>query len=106
MILPCEQRSIMRESDDGGSFKGAHFPKEVMLMGVHWYVAYPLTTTPSRSPEQNLRQNCMVSPAPRMLLPGREGSEGAAWATRAAPYAHHWARGIGTAGTRGTAHGR
>jgi putative transposase len=26
------------------SFKGAHFPKEVMLMGVRWYVAYPLST--------------------------------------------------------------
>jgi len=24
------------------SFKGAHFPKEVILMGVRWYVAYPL----------------------------------------------------------------
>jgi transposase-like protein len=22
------------------SFKGAHFPKEVILMGVRWYVAY------------------------------------------------------------------
>jgi len=27
-----------------GSFKGAHCPKEVMLMGVRWYVAYPLRT--------------------------------------------------------------
>jgi transposase-like protein len=25
------------------SFKGAHFPKEVILMGVRWYVAYPLS---------------------------------------------------------------
>jgi putative transposase len=25
------------------SFKGAHFRKEVMLMGVRWYVAYPLS---------------------------------------------------------------
>jgi len=24
------------------SFKGAHFPKEVILMGVRWYLAYPL----------------------------------------------------------------
>jgi len=24
------------------SFKGAHFPKDVILMGVRWYVAYPL----------------------------------------------------------------
>jgi putative transposase len=26
------------------SFKGAHFPPEVILMGVHWYLAYPLST--------------------------------------------------------------
>jgi putative transposase len=26
------------------SFKGAHFPKEVILMGVRWYLAYPLST--------------------------------------------------------------
>ena len=26
------------------SFKGAHFPQEVLLMGVRWYVAYPLST--------------------------------------------------------------
>ena len=26
------------------SFQGAHFPKEVILMGVRWYVAYPLST--------------------------------------------------------------
>jgi putative transposase len=26
------------------SFKGAHFLQEIMLMGVRWYVAYPLST--------------------------------------------------------------
>src|SRR2546430_16264158 len=26
------------------SFKGAHFPKEIILMGGRWYVAYPLST--------------------------------------------------------------
>jgi putative transposase len=26
------------------SFKGAHFPPEVILMGIRWYVAYPLST--------------------------------------------------------------
>jgi putative transposase len=26
------------------SFKGVHFPPEVILMGVRWYVAYPLRT--------------------------------------------------------------
>jgi transposase-like protein len=25
------------------SFKGAHFPKEIILKGVRWYVAYPLS---------------------------------------------------------------
>ena len=26
------------------SFKGAHFPKDTILPGVRWYVAYPLST--------------------------------------------------------------
>ena len=26
------------------SFKGAHFPQEIILMAVRWYVAYPLST--------------------------------------------------------------
>ena len=26
------------------SFKGAHFPREIMLTCVRWYVAYPLST--------------------------------------------------------------
>ena len=26
------------------SFKGAHFPQEIILLGVRWYVAYPLST--------------------------------------------------------------
>jgi putative transposase len=25
------------------SFKGAHFPKDIILMGVRWYIAYPLS---------------------------------------------------------------
>src|SRR5918911_1789597 len=44
MILPCEHRYIMREAAMAISFKGAHFPPEVILMGVRWYVAYPLST--------------------------------------------------------------
>src|SRR5215831_17021219 len=44
MIFPCEQRYIMRETTMAVSFKGAHFPPEVILMGVRWYVAYPLST--------------------------------------------------------------
>jgi putative transposase len=27
----------------GVSFKGAHFPRDIILMGVRWYVAYPLS---------------------------------------------------------------
>jgi len=34
----------MREATMAVSFKGAHFPPEVILMGVRWYVAYPLST--------------------------------------------------------------
>src|SRR5262245_28702459 len=30
--------------------KGAHFPKEIMLTDVRWYVAYPLSTTRSSDP--------------------------------------------------------
>jgi putative transposase len=26
------------------SFKGAHFPQEIILTAVRWYVAYPLST--------------------------------------------------------------
>jgi putative transposase len=26
------------------SFKGAHFPPEIICMGVRWYLAYPLST--------------------------------------------------------------
>jgi putative transposase len=26
------------------SFKGAHFPQDIILMGIRWYVAYPLST--------------------------------------------------------------
>jgi len=44
MILSYEQRCIMREATMAISFKGAHFPPEVILMGVRWYVAYPLST--------------------------------------------------------------
>ena len=26
------------------SFKGAHFPPAVILMGIRWYLGYPLST--------------------------------------------------------------
>ena len=28
------------------SFKGVHFPQDIILMGVRWYVAYPLSYRP------------------------------------------------------------
>jgi putative transposase len=34
-------------------FKGTHFPKDVILMGVRWYVAYPLST---RHAEELMRE--------------------------------------------------
>ena len=34
----------LRENDHGGELQGAHFPKEIILTGVRWYVAYPLST--------------------------------------------------------------
>src|SRR5437763_16769666 len=44
MILPCEQRYTMREATMAVCFKGAHFPPDIILMGIRWYVAYPLST--------------------------------------------------------------
>jgi hypothetical protein len=31
------------------SFKGAHFPQDIILTGVRWYVAYPLSTRRRRA---------------------------------------------------------
>jgi putative transposase len=44
MLLLYGQHCIMRESDDGDQFQRCHFPPEIILMGVRWYVAYPLST--------------------------------------------------------------
>ena len=35
------------------SFKGAHLPQDIMLMGVRWYVAYPLSTRHPESEKGN-----------------------------------------------------
>jgi putative transposase len=35
------------------SFKGAHLPQEIMLTGIHWYVAYPVRT---RHVEERMRE--------------------------------------------------
>jgi transposase-like protein len=34
----------MRSETMAVSFKGAHFPPEIILMGIRWYLAYPLST--------------------------------------------------------------
>src|SRR5215471_4452804 len=44
MLSPCNLGCKGRESDDGGELQRAHFPQEIILMGVRWYVAYPLST--------------------------------------------------------------
>ena len=44
MISLFEQRSFMRERNVAVSFKGAHFPPEIILMGIRWYLTYPLST--------------------------------------------------------------
>ena len=35
---------LHKESDDGDQLQGAHFPQAIILTGVRWYVAYPLST--------------------------------------------------------------
>src|SRR5262249_28868840 len=38
--------SMLTQDEEGErmiSFKGAHFPQDIILMGVRWYVAYPLS---------------------------------------------------------------
>jgi transposase-like protein len=37
-------------------FKGSHFEKEIILWGVRWYVAYPLSYRPVRSDEAGARR--------------------------------------------------
>src|SRR5918911_2195989 len=44
MITHGDLRCTVRESNEMAiSFKGAHFPQDIILMGVRWYVAYPLS---------------------------------------------------------------
>ena len=38
------------------SFKGAHFPKEIILTGVRWYVAYPLSYRHVEEEDHHRRQ--------------------------------------------------
>jgi hypothetical protein len=41
--LPVTYRAQRGRATMAISFKGAHFPPEIILMGVRWYVAYPLS---------------------------------------------------------------
>src|SRR5262245_31484618 len=41
--LPVTHGTKRRRATMAVSFKGAHFPKDIILMGVRWYVAYPLS---------------------------------------------------------------
>src|SRR4029453_8160061 len=44
MVSPGDSHSLKRRrATMAVSFKGAHFPKDIILMGVRWSVAYPLS---------------------------------------------------------------
>jgi len=44
MLSHCDTACIERgRATIAVSFKGAHFPQDIILTGVHWYVAYPLS---------------------------------------------------------------
>ena len=43
MISLCGRGAIRGGETRPMSFKGAHFPQDIILMGVRWYVAYPLS---------------------------------------------------------------
>ncbi len=53
------------------SFKGAHFPKEIILMGVRWYVAYPLST---RHVEELMEERGVDGFCRKFCSGGREGA--------------------------------
>ena len=43
MLFRHDQPGSIGEYDHGDSFKGAQFPPDIILMGVRWYLAYPLS---------------------------------------------------------------
>src|SRR2546425_12014010 len=43
MISLCDNSGRGQGGETMVSFKGAHFPQDIILMGVRWYVAYPLS---------------------------------------------------------------
>ena len=46
MVFPSDPRKKRGSETMAVSFKGAHFPQDIILMGVRWYVAYPLSYEP------------------------------------------------------------
>jgi hypothetical protein len=44
MIPPVTQGEHRGGETMAASFKGAHFPQDIILTSVRWYVAYPLST--------------------------------------------------------------
>ena len=47
------------------SFKGAHFPPDIILMGIRWYVAYPLST---RHVEELMEERGGSCPRPLRII--------------------------------------
>ena len=45
------------------SFKGAHFPPDIILMGVRWYVAYPLSRATSKNSCWNVGSTWITRPS-------------------------------------------
>ena len=43
MLSANDEGPPVEESDDDDSLKGSHFPPDIILMGVRWYLAYPLS---------------------------------------------------------------
>ena len=44
MLFLCDHSEQRGRRTMAVSFKGAHFPKDIILSCVRWYVAYPLST--------------------------------------------------------------
>jgi hypothetical protein len=39
----CDRLTVSAGWDDDNPFKGSHFERDVILWGVRWYVAYPIS---------------------------------------------------------------
>jgi transposase len=51
------------------AFKGRHFERDVILSGVRWYVAYPISC---RSYDRNWFRNALVEQGTTPCIPGRK----------------------------------